>query len=453
VGALRWNRVGSSIAILGVCGALAGCGGSTTHRVASTDTTCGHKPLTGVTNLTVWFHASAIIGSERATIIKQVAAFNRSQPHVRVRLITLPEGDYDNQVSDAAAAGDLPDVLDFDGPYMYNYAWAGKIKPIDSCLTAEQRKDLIPSIISQGTYDHRMWAVGTFDSGLGLYVRKSILRKAGITDLPTSPAAAWSVAQFTHILARLRSIGYRRPLDLQLIHATEPGEWYTYGFSPAVWSAGGDLIDRKTYRTVLGYMNGTPAIKAMTAIQDWSRAGYVNPNPSGLAFEQGQTPVSWVGHWLFDAYTKAFPGDVQIVPLPNFGTGTSTGQGSWQWGITSNCKNDDAAWAFISYLLQPKQVLQMTEANGSIPATYSAIRLSPRFREGGPEHLYVTQLEQGVARPRPQTPVYPAISQAFSDAFQKIVVSLRPVKQTLDEAAEKVQQNLVAHDYYASTGA
>jgi multiple sugar transport system substrate-binding protein len=31
--------------------------------------------------------------------------------------------------------------------------------------------DLLPSIIEQGTYRHRLWSVGCFDSGLGLYVR------------------------------------------------------------------------------------------------------------------------------------------------------------------------------------------------------------------------------------------------------------------------------------------
>jgi multiple sugar transport system substrate-binding protein len=442
------------LAVFAAAAALAatGCGGSdnaasATHR----DTTCTGRKLTGTTYLTVWFHASAVIGSERATMITQVSAFNRSQSHVRVRLITLPEGDYDSQVSSAAATGNLPDILDLDGPYMYNYAWSGKLKPIDSCLTAAQRADLLPSIRAQGTYDGRMWGVGTFDSGLGLYVRKSVLAKAGIR-IPTSPGDAWTATEFTQILARLRKIGYRRPLDLQLVHSTAPGEWYPYGFAPVVWSAGGDLIDRQNYRTVNGYLNGADAVRALTIVQKWARAGYVYPNRNGLAFEDGTTPISWVGHWLYDPYNKAFPGDVQIVPLPDFGGGTVTGMGSWQWGVTTNVSNGDAAWKFISFLLRPNQVVEMTRANGSIPATYSAIRLSPRFGPRGPEHLYVTQLETGIARPRPQTPAYPAISKAFANAFQVIVTRLRPVKPTLDAAARTVQRNLVAHDYYPPTG-
>jgi multiple sugar transport system substrate-binding protein len=418
--------------------------------MAARDSTCRGK-LSGTAYITVWFHASASVGAEWQTMLRQVAEFNRSQRQVRVRLITLPEGDYDHEVASAAATGNLPDVLDFDGPNLYNYAWAGHLKPLDSCLTARQRADLLPSIRRQGTYAGGTWGVGTFDSGLGLYVRRSILRRAGIS-IPTDPTHAWTAAQFTGILARLRAMGYRHPLDLQINYNSKAPEWNTYGFAPAVWSAGGDLIDRNGYRQVLGFLNGAPAVRALTVIQGWARSGYVNPNRNGLAFEEGKTPVSWVGHWLFGAYTKAFPGDVQIVPLPRFGPRDVTDMGSWQWGITANATKGDAAWRFISFLLRPRQVVQMTSANGAVPGTYSAIRRSPGFAPGGPEHLYVEQLESGVARPRPQTAAYPALTAAFAGAFEKIVIGLRPVKPTLNAAARSVTADLTAHGYYASTG-
>jgi multiple sugar transport system substrate-binding protein len=94
----------------------------------------------------------------------------------------------------------------------------------------------------------------------------------------------------------------------------------------------------------------------------------------------------------------------------------------------------------------------MTQTNGAVPGTYSAIGLAPRFASGAPEHLYVEQLENGVARPRPQTAAYPAVTAAFAKAFQAIVVDLKPVKPTLDAAARSVDADLIAHDYYPNTG-
>ena len=442
-------RLRRQIVALASCLALVGiaaCGQQDRQSSSPTDSTCDGK-LSGTipTYITAWFHDSGANTDEAQILREQVSAFNATEQQVQVKLITLPVGDYAQQVQAAAAHGGLPDLLDFDGPNLYNYAWSGKLKPIDSCVSKSLREDLLPSIIEQGSYANRQWGVGTFDSGLGLYVRPSILMKTGIR-IPSSPADAWTADEFTTVLQRLRQAGFERPLDLQL---NEPNpEWYTYGFAPAVWSAGGDLIDRTDYRTVDGFLNGPGAVNAFTIMQRWFTQGYVDPNATGDAFEQSRSPISWIGHWFYDRYSKAFPGDIRIVPLPNFGERTATDSGSWQWGITSNATDGDAVWRFLQFLLRPAEVLRMTRANGAIPATRSAVRISPDFAAGGPKHLYIEQLEDGVARSRPQTPAYPALSAAFARAFNDAVVQERPVGASLDAAARRVERDLSEHQYY-----
>jgi multiple sugar transport system substrate-binding protein len=426
--------------------AVAACGHQAREGVSPTDSTCDGK-LSGSrpTYVTAWFHDGGVNTEEAQTLRDQVNAFNAAERDVQVKLITLPVGDYGQQVQAAAAHGGLPDLLDFDGPNLYNYAWSGKLKPIDSCVPKSLREDLLPSIIQQGTYASRLWGIGTFDSGLGLYVRPSILTKAGIR-IPSSPADAWTADEFTAILERLRQAGFERPLDLQL---NEPNpEWYTYGFAPAVWSAGGDLIDRSDYRTVRGFLNGPRTVHAFTLLQRWFTEGYVDVNGAGDAFEKGRSPISWIGHWLYDRYSKAFPEDIRIVPLPNFGEHTATDSGSWQWGITSNATDGDAVWRFLQFLLNPAEVLRMTRANGAIPATRSATRISADFAPGGPKHLYIEQLEGGIARSRPQTPAYPALSAAFANAFSEAVLKGRPIAASLDDAARRVERELSEHQYY-----
>lgn len=437
------------IVALAICLALAGvgaCGQQDGQSGSPTDSTCdgklsGSKP----TYITAWFHDSGANTEEAQILREQVSAFNAAERQVQVKLITLPVGDYAQQVQAAAAHGGLPDLLDFDGPNLYNYAWSGKLKPIDSCVSQSLREDLLPSVIEQGTYANRLWGIGTFESGLGLFVRPSILTEAGIR-IPTSAADAWTSDEFTTVLQRLRQAGFERPLDVQL---NEPNpEWYTYGFAPAVWSAGGDLIDRTDYRTVDGFLNGPGAVRAFTILQRWFAEGYVDPNATGDAFEEGRSPISWIGHWFYDRYSKAFPGDIKVVSLPNFGERTATNSGSWQWGITSNATDGDAVWRFLKFLLGPEEVLRMTRANGAIPGSRSAARISPDFAPGGPEHLYIEQLEGGVARSRPQTPVYPALSAVFASAFNEAVVQGRPVVASLDTATRRVEIDLREHQYY-----
>ncbi|MFF6991599.1 extracellular solute-binding protein [Streptomyces sp. NPDC010273] len=140
--------------------------------------------------------------------------FNRRQRQVRVELVTLPEDRaYTALVLSAAAGGDLPDLLDFDGPNLYSYVWSGKLRPIDSCVPANVRADLLPTTRQQGTCAGRLWGIGAFDSGMGLYVRTSVMRKAGIR-VPTGPKDAWTAAEMTGILRKLRKQDYKAPLDL-----------------------------------------------------------------------------------------------------------------------------------------------------------------------------------------------------------------------------------------------
>ncbi len=98
----------------------------------------------------------------REVLEAQVTAFNAMQDEVMINAILLPEGSYNDQVNAAALAGDLPCLLDFDGPFLYNYAWAGYLQPMDDFVADDVKADFLPSIISQGTYAGKLYSLGTF---------------------------------------------------------------------------------------------------------------------------------------------------------------------------------------------------------------------------------------------------------------------------------------------------
>ncbi len=392
----------------------------------------------GKTVLRVWAHSGQ--AAERRVLQSQLQAFNRTQQAIEAKLTLLPEGSYNGQVQASALADDLPCVLEFDGPYVYNYVWQGKLIPLDDFISPALRRDLLPSILAQGRYHNKLYTVATFDSGLGLFARKSMLRKAGVR-IPQGPATAWSVAEFDDALKRLRALDADgRVLDLKLNYS---GEWFTYGFSPILQSAGADLIDRASYRSADGVLNGVAAVGAMTQVQDWIRNGYVDPDLDDAAFVQGRVALSWVGHWEYPRYHRAFGTDLLVLPLPDFGHGTRTGQGSWNWGITTSCKRPRAAWRFLTFLLQPEQILAMTRANGAVPATRTAIARSPLYKRHGPLHLFAQQLLDGYSVPRPQTPAYPIISSAFAQAFRDIQDG-GDVQAALNRAVRIIDQDI--HD-------
>ena len=396
----------------------------------------------GPVGLAVWFHSGQ--PGERRVIEDQVKRFNASQDEVKVILTLLPEGSYNAQVQAAALADELPDLLEFDGPFLYNYVWQGRLRPLDDLLPASLRDDLLPSIVAQGRYRDALYAVGSFDSGLGLWADRKALEAVGAR-IPSGVDDAWSVDEFDELLTKLAARDEDGAvLDLKLNYR---GEWATYAFSPLLVSAGADLVTREGVPRAAGVLDSHEAVAAMERLQRWIGGGRVDPNLDDDAFTARRVALSWVGHWEYNRYREALGDDLVLLPLPDFGHGARTGQGSWAWGVTRRCAHPEAAAAFLAFLLHPHEILAMVEANRAVPATHAALDGSFIHAPGEALRLFAEQLESGASVPRPRTPAYPAITNAFQQAFDDIRNG-GDVLRALNRAAAAVDRDIADNRGY-----
>ncbi len=396
----------------------------------------------------VWFHSGK--GEEREVLDAQVEDFNAMQNEVIVKAVRLPEGSFNEQVSAAALAGDMPDLLDFDGPFLYNYAWAGHLIPLDDYVSSELKADFLPTIIAQGTFGGKLYSLGTFDSGLSIWGNEAYLKKAGVR-IPTSIKDAWTLEEFNEALKKLTALDeVEYAIDFKMNYGA--GEWYTYGFSPIIQSWGADLIDRSDFQSADGVLNGPEAVEAMTWFQSLFEMGYANVLPAGDDDFYGRkiAALSFVGHWMWTPHNEGLGDDLVLLPMPKLGDKAITGMGSWNWGITSQSKYPEAAWKFFEYLIEPEQILRMTNANGAVPARKSALAMSELFGLNGSLRIFVEQLEGGVGVTRPETPAYPTITSAFAEAVQNIV-SGADVKTELDKAVQKIDLDIEDNRGYPIT--
>jgi len=386
-------------------------------------TGCAHQA--GPPGLQIWAHEGR--ESERQVLTAQVERFQHEHSGPPLHLTFLPEGNYNSQVQAAALAQKLPDVLEFDGPLLYRYVWQGCLQPLETQLKQSTLDNLLPSIQKQGSFRGHLYSLGAFDSGLGLYGRKSLIRQAGAR-LPKSPDEAWTAAEFTQLLENLaREDTDGQVLDLKLNYQ---GEWFTYAFSPALASAGTDL----------SHLESPAASQVLNTIQGWNEQGRVDANVDDAAFLTGRVALSWVGHWEYPRYASRWGDDLCLLPLPNFGHGTRSGQGSWNWAVTTACQPSGRAVEFLEFLLQDEQVLEMSDANGAVPATRSAIARSKLYGANGPLRLFSNQLLQGWTAPRPRTPAYPLMTSVFQQTMQDVLHGA-PVDQVLGQAAAEIRQD------------
>jgi multiple sugar transport system substrate-binding protein len=387
---------------------------------------------------------------EVAAIQETVAKFNSSQSDVKADLRLIPEADYNNSVN-AAKVEDLPDVLMVDGPNTASMVYNRKLSPIDEFISPATKANATAPILQQGTIDGKLYVLGQFESGLGIWGNKKLLDAAGVK-YPTGLSDAWTAKEFGEALAALAAKDDDgKVLDVKENY-TFTGEWTTYGFSPLLYSAGAGLIkDGKA----AGTLDSPQAVQAMETFVSWKK--YIDPNTNDDAFTKGKVALSWVGHWTYPDYREALGDDLVLLPLPDFGNGVKTGHGSWTWGISATSKNAKAAGTFLDTLLADEAVKAMTAANGAVPGTTSVLEASEPYQEGGPLRLYYEQLSKpcGDAADascavvtRPLTAGYPVITNQFAGAF-KAIYEGADAKAQLEKAAKAIDTDFADNGGYA----
>jgi multiple sugar transport system substrate-binding protein len=439
------GRVARSIATLAATLlALSGCGGGGGGDGTSSAATSG----SGGGMIQVWAHDGQ--RSENAVLQAAVQKFNSSQQTVRAVLKLIPGTEYTQTITVTKASA-LPDVFEFDGPTMANFIYNKKLSVLSSDVSAATITNATDSVKSEGTSDGKLYGLAMYTSGLGLYANKQLLTAAGVR-LPTSPSEAWTAGEFTEVLAKLAAANKsRKSLDIQEGNGLAT-EWGTYAFSPIVWSAGGDLIKNNKAQ---GVMDSAAVVAALKTFQSWKP--YVDPNADGNAFTKGRVALSWVGHWMYPSYRDALGSNLGVLPLPNFGNGSKTGAGSWEWGIGSATKNGTAAGKFLDFLLNDANVKAMTDANGAPPGTKTTLANSSLYRPSGPLALFSRQLDQScvagsvtaecIAVARPITAGYPTVTAQFSQAVANIWGGSDP-QTALRKASKAIDTDFADNDNY-----
>lgn len=294
------------------------------------------------TDLTMWYHGAG--NKVEGKIVNQIIDdFNSSQSDYKVNLQSFPQNSYNDSVTAAALAGNLPDILDMDGPIMPNWAWSGYLQPLP--IPEDHFKDFLPG--TKGVYDGKLYSIGLWDAAVALYARKSTMKELGLRT-PTLDKP-WTKDEFMNALEAAKKSGkFDYAIDLGM---SDKSEWYPYAFLPFLQSFGGGLVNRENYDTAEGVLNGDAAI----AWGNWWQSLFTDKLAPGTSqdpaahetgFIDGKYAFSWNGNWNA-VKTMDKVDDVEFLPAPDFGHGPKIGAASWQFGISATSKHPEGAAEFI----------------------------------------------------------------------------------------------------------
>ena len=185
------------------------------------------------TELSLWYHGAGNL-EERAVLLNVIDDFNASQSDWSVVMEEFPQESYESSVVAAALSGDLPDIIDVNGPVMPDWAWSGYMAPLN--LSEGALDGFLPGAV--GIYNGELYAVGLWDAVVAIYARQSVLEANDIR-IPTLEEP-WTGEEFDAILETLQATGdFDNAFDVGMAW---PYDWYTYAISPFLQSFGGDMI-------------------------------------------------------------------------------------------------------------------------------------------------------------------------------------------------------------------
>jgi len=389
--------------------------------------------------------AWAVRNFEDSVVESTARSFNEARPPHPIEVLLSQMADYEDRLKNAAAAGNLPCLLQIDGPFLAEFAWPGDLRPLDDFVSKELLADLLPSIRAQGTYDGHLYSIAPYENGLGLWGNRRHLRAAGVR-IPTLQHP-WTLQEFEDAMRKLAAVpGVEYPLNMDLLTANRDS--YARMYSPILQGFGGDLLDRTSYRSARGVLDGPASVAAMKRLQYWLQQGWTRYSDS-QDFMAGRVALSWSGNWFQGRYRRALGEDLVLMPLPDMGSGIKVGAGAWAWAISSTCPHPEEAWRFVAQLMSPEVVLSVSKANGGIPGRRSVFARASLYGAHGPLRVFAQQLDAGCAVLRPTTPAYGTISDAFYKAVRGIVAGGDPQVQ-LSKAASRIDHEIALHRGYPS---
>ncbi len=387
------------------------------------------------TKITVW----ATDGAETVVYTQMFEDFNAKHTDVQVDFQPFPQDELLNKLSTSDVVGDTPEVIIIDGLQIPYYQDLGMIACLDGYITDEMKADVLPSVWAENTYDGKIYGVAQFDSGMGMWTRKSVLEKLGVR-IPTSYKEAWTVAEFEDILAKAKAEGFEYPLYVRQNKVTS----LYFTWMPIIASYGGDFLNRETM-TASGTLDSEGTIKAYDWLKKMIDAGYVNPgcDYEDAFFGRQEALFSMLGHWKYSDHVGAFGDDAIIVPMPDFGGGCYTCSGSTVVVMTQKAVDTglgDQAWTVINAIMSPEYIHMVSDVNGGVPARSSVMDQMDRWQKGGRLYLYREQLEGGISYLRPITPAHSTVYNAVASVVTDIIAGQGTPAELLKKAAENVDE-------------
>lgn len=385
----------------------------------------------GKVELSLWhYFGTDYEYSDGSIFQKDIDNFNAMQDKVHITYEFVAREDLLRQYQMGAMSGELPDIGMVDNPDMASYIQMGVFADITDQLNAWGQLDqFFPGPLNSCTQDGRIYGLPHNSNCLCLFYDVDMLEAAG-QKVPET----WSELREVAKALTDPSVG-RYGLAISAVKNEEG----TFQFMPWFISAGGKLEE----------LNGQGCVEALTFLNDLILDGSMPKDIVNFTqgdcnnqFISGNVAMQVNGPWNVASIKELAPDKnwaVALVPRADNGVHASV-LGGENFGITTACKDVDAAFEFLKYLMSKEVSADFCEVAG---------KFSPRADSTASKDIWVVDPIFSVfadnmqyAMPRGPHPRWPEISTAISVAEHEVFLGAKDAQTALNDAAATVKSIL-----------
>lgn len=288
---------------------------------------------------------------------------------VKVKIDFYENEQYKTKLTTLMASNAVPDVFfTWELSYLQPFVEGGKVADITSYLEedAQWKDSFAEGTLDLLAYDGKNYGVPTQKSLCVMFYNKQIFEENGV-EVPTT------YEEFLSVCQTLKDNGVT-PMAMCGTDAWIPAQFVQQ-------IAGGmagdqlfkDVCDGKEKWNNETHVKATEEVKKM-ADNGYFQDGYIGmgPEESTDLFTTGKTAMYFMGAWDADKISKSEMGEqAGAFVMPAYDTqynNISVGSVDTSFSVSENCKNKDAAVAFLKYWTSQESEDMLLYENGRIPA-------------------------------------------------------------------------------------
>ena len=446
------NKLFTFIALLALPLALAACGG---EKAAPTAETPGATTAAGPVTIEIW-HSEPAANEEG---IKRLAErFNASQDEVRVRPVYQGgPTDVMTKLMAATGSGEVPAIAFLMETFIQRMIDSGVVTPVQDFVDEEDYdfSDLDEKAIEYYAVQDKLWGAPFCVDIPLLYYNKEVFREVGL-DPEKPPQDLEEVRQYSEKILNRDGSGnvVRSGIALHISLWTEQ-----------ILAQQGDLLvdkgngrDGRATKVLFDNETGQRFFQWWHDMVDEGLAINVGRNPSGaenylaVATDRAAMTFGFAGalRSIINALqTGELKLEVGAGPVPGFSgaTGSSLllGHGLWILNLRPEAEQE-AAWKFIKWLLQPEQQAEWFASSGCLPVSRSSVDLPAAQEVVAQYPLFRVALDvylNAPANPASLTALagpLPEVREAIERALERMLSGSTDPAEALKEAAEEANQ-------------